>query len=203
MSKNAVNRVVWCGLLLAYLLIRFFFTQWLDSLGPYASYLFELGLVVTVVLLTGPRFFRFLRFDKRMVAVLAPLFAALGFGVYRLAGVLGHPIPFELKSAETLFFLILVAPILEELIFRFFAWRPLAEIDERLALAVTTILFSYSHYHAIWFVAPEIHGFIQYQTIYTLLLSLGCGLSLWRFQSLTGAILIHFMFNLGFYLGSL
>ena len=49
----------------------------------------------------------------------------LGYIVFKVAGALRIPIPFNLSGIETVVFLLVIAPILEEAIFRFFAWKPI------------------------------------------------------------------------------
>ena len=202
MEINKIKSWAWAILLLTYLVIRFLFTGWLDSFSPYASYFLEIILVVVAAFLAGLNFFSQFKINKTLLFIsLAALL--LGFLIFKGAGVLNISIPFDLKGTETIIFLLIVAPILEELIFRFFAWKPIENLNKNLALPLSSILFSYSHLHAIWFMPQEVHNFIYYQTAYTLVLAYACGFSIFRYRSLAGAILIHFMFNFGFYLGSL
>ncbi|MCB0349385.1 MAG: CPBP family intramembrane metalloprotease, partial [Bdellovibrionales bacterium] len=79
----------------------------------------------------------------------------------------------------------------------------LAVKNLKLAWVGTSVLFSYSHFHAFWFIAPDIKAFIYYQTVYTLGLGLACGYAVYKHKSLGGAMLIHGLFNLGFYVGAL
>ncbi len=191
---------VWVGVAIVYLVVRFGFTQKLDALHPYASYVFE-AVLVTLALCTGlVDVWR--RFGRVKSLAFGGVLSLIGGGaVYRLASAKGIAIPFDLKSNEAILFLIVVAPILEEAVFRFFLWKPIELVTNRtLALFITTLLFSYSHFHAYWFYPAEIHPFIFYQSAYTLGLGLGAGYFVWRFNAIWGAILIHFMFNLGFYL---
>lgn len=191
-------------LALVYLVIRFGFTQKLDAMGAYASYIFEVCDVIVAVLLVGRTFLGFFTFKKTFaVAAIASLVA--GLVVYKGAGWLSIQVPFDLSGTETILFLLVVGPILEELIFRFFLWQPIEWITKKsvVALIATSLIFSYSHFHAYWFVPEQIHPFIIYQTIYTFPLALACGYSIYKTKSLTGSIAIHFAFNLGFYLGSL
>ncbi len=202
MTLEKIKSQFWIAILLAYLVIRFVFTQFLDSFGPYASYILETILVLVAISLSGRLFISRMRLNNKS-ALLALLFLPLGFLIFKTAAVLQIPIPFDLKGAETLVFLLVVAPILEEAIFRFFIWKPIEQINPKLALVCTSLLFSYSHFHAFWFVPAQIHNFIYYQTIYTFLLALACGFSVLKYNSLVGAMLIHFMFNFGFYLASI
>lgn len=124
-----------------------------------------------------------------------------GGAIYRFAEAKGIAIPFDLSSREAVVFLILVAPVLEEAIFRYFLWKPIELLTNRtIALLITTLLFSYSHFHAYWFYPSEIHPFIFYQSAYTLGVGLAAGYFVWRYNAIWGAILVHFAFNIGFYL---
>jgi membrane protease YdiL (CAAX protease family) len=192
----------WTLLLGVYLGVRFLCTRWLDDLNPYASYLFEFLLVGTALILDRENLSRKFRLPRASLA-LAAAFLPAGFLVFHAAGWLHIPVPFDLRGGETLFFLLLVAPVLEELIFRFFAWEPLAAVNGLAAFAGTILLFSYAHLHSIWFVPAEVRSFVIYQAVYTLVLAAGCGICVRRYGSLSGAMAVHFAFNLGFYLGSL
>ncbi len=190
-------------LALIYLVLRFGFTRQLDALGPYAAYLMEVGFVIIALGIVGRPSLRAFKLP-RAAFYYFPLALAAGYGIFIAAGYSGVPIPFDLVGTETVLFLLLVAPILEELIFRFLLWQPVQALTGRawLALIFTAFLFSYSHLHAIWFVPPVIHSFIIYQTAYTLALGVACGYFVYRYNSVTGAMMIHFAFNLGFYLAS-
>lgn len=207
-SKNndrlKLRFIGWYILVSLYLVIRFGFTKQLDSLGNYGSYIFEVLCVSVALALFGKNIFSSLKVSKSAFYGMVIALGA-GFGIFKTASVLKIAIPFDLKGTETLLFLLVVAPILEESIFRFLVWQPIQYISQRpiVALVATSLIFSYSHLHAIWFVPPEIHNFIIYQTGYTLLLGLACGFYIYRHSSLASAILIHFAFNLGFYLASM
>lgn len=194
---------VWYILVSFYLVIRFGFTTQLDALGNYSSYIFEVLCVSVAIGLFGKKIFTTFKVFKSVSYGMVISLGA-GFGIFKLAGAFSIDIPFDLKGTETILFLLAVAPILEEAIFRFLVWQPIQYISQRpvIALVSTSLIFSYSHLHAIWFVPAEVHNFIIYQTVYTFLLGLACGFYVYRYSSLACAILIHFAFNLGFYLAS-
>ena len=194
----------WACLALAYLVVRFTLTRFLDSFGAYAGYALELTDVLVAAALAGRAFLAAWRWPRRSSVMAIPAFLAGGL-VFALARVLGFPVPFDLRGRETLFLLLVVAPILEELIFRFFLWRPIAWLarSEGVAWALTSLLFAYSHLHAIWFVPPMWWPFVVYQTAYTLLLGEACGYWVRREGSVLGAVVTHGAFNAGFYAGFL
>jgi membrane protease YdiL (CAAX protease family) len=196
-----MRNFVWLFLVAMYLVVRFGMTQWLDGLGQYASYELEAVLVIAGFFLYGSQSRALWSLNKFIVGW-AMTALSLGFAVYKLSGMMHIPIPFDLSAREMVIFLLVVAPILEEAVFRFFIWQPLQKsMGAKVAYVLTVLLFSYSHFHSVWFVPAEIHPFITYQTVYTLFLAAICGWSIWRYNSLLGAMLIHFGFNLGFYLG--
>jgi len=187
-----------------YLMVRFAFTRQLDELGPYASYILEAVVCAICVLLFGVKKFVGLFPIKRLDLKLTALSLVSGLAVYKAAYALEIPIAFQMQALETIVFLLVVAPILEELIFRFVLWQPIARFTKSpvAALVATALLFSYAHLHAIWFVPPEFHAFVYYQTTYTLFLGLLCGFSLYKSNSLLSSMVLHFSFNLGFYLAT-
>jgi membrane protease YdiL (CAAX protease family) len=189
------------GLLVFYILIRFFFTTWLDTIFDYSSFTFEIILVAIVAVLFKKEFLGLWRLNKKH-AIFAGAALLSGFVIYKLAGVFQIPIPFDVTGKNVWFFLLLLGPILEELIFRFFVWQPLRQ-RPRFALAFTSLLFAFSHFHAFWFVSPDIRSFVYYQTFYTLGLGLACGYMIYRYRSLAAAMLLHLGFNLGFYLAAI
>ncbi|MGZ3768810.1 MAG: CPBP family intramembrane glutamic endopeptidase [Bdellovibrio sp.] len=202
---NQKGRLLFWSLLAAvYLIIRFAFTQQLDSLSPYTFYGIEVAVVSLVIFLEGHLFLNYFRLTRQVLyGTISSLLA--GFAIFRLAGYTNIQVPFDLRGTETLLFLLLIAPIVEELIFRFFLWQPIEKLTKKplIAWIITSIIFSYSHLHAIWFVPKEIHSFIIYQMAYTLFLGFACGFFVLKNKSIVGAIAIHFGFNLGFYLGFL
>lgn len=187
---------------LAYIVIRFFYTKELDRLGTNASYYFEVILVCISIANFWNKFKNLIHINYKIVKISLVSFF-MGVGIYLFALQLGVLIPFNFRDRESLLFLLIIAPVLEELIFRFFIWSAIYTIKKDLLIALysTSIIFSYSHFHSIWFVPNEYRGFIFFQSCYTLILGFACGYSLWRYNSLLGSILIHFVFNLGFYLG--
>lgn len=196
--KNKIS----LGLLGLYIIIRFFFTTWLDTRGEYSSYIFESILVAFMAYLHWADFKSQWKVNRKILLIAACAGVA-GFIVFKLIRPFGIVLPFDITEGNVWIFLLLVAPILEELIFRFFAWKPVANKNKKAAWIFTSVLFSYAHLHAFWFVAPDIRSFVYYQAVYTLGLGLACGYMVFKHNSLAGAILVHGLFNLGFFLGAL
>lgn len=113
-------------------------------------------------------------------------------------------IPLDFKSTQTAFLLLIVAPFLEEFIFRYAIWEAFERISNYVvSFALTSIAFSASHFYAYFFVPEEYKGFVIFQTIYTFGLALACGYQRMKKNSLIPAIAIHFVFNSGFLVAGL
>ncbi len=184
---------------LTYLLLRFGATPWLDSFGGWSTYVLE-AIFVAVAFV---RYHKALRRPWHVPRVLWGL-----AGLATVAGALAalgarwenFPMPFDLHTGPGLLTFLLLGPALEEAIFRFFLWQPARRwAGDAGALVLTSLLFSYAHWHPGWWVPQEWHGFLFYQALYTLGLGLACGMVVWRRGSLGGAILVHVGFNLGFW----
>jgi membrane protease YdiL (CAAX protease family) len=195
----------WVGLTLVifYLVFRVVFDSFWRKVSPYYSYAFEVGFVAAAYVAykkrINPRLPRLQ--DTAANLVLSVLG---GLSVYRLATFAGIGIPFDLADRETLIMLLLVAPVFEELIFRMALWEALKDVFTRPSsvLVLTTALFCIGHLLALWTVPHEFRVFVLYQSLYVALLGLGAGWARLSSGLVTSSILVHFGFNLGFFLGS-
>lgn len=144
------------SLALIYLIIRFGFTAKLDSLGLYAAYTYEVICVIAAIILVGPKTSQYFK-PKRSATLAIVLAFGAGFSAYKLAGVFGIQVPFDLSSNQIMILLLVVAPILEEGIFRFLLWKPIELLFQKpkLTLIATSLLFSYAHLHAVWSIAAK------------------------------------------------
>lgn len=109
--------------------------------------------------------------------------------------------PFRLLTGlewHMLFF----APILEELVFRQTFQRFL--VNQVGGKYVTSMLvaaiFAFSHLVGLTVLPVEYVPFIGFQVFYTFILGLICGQAMLRFHSVFAPIVIHFLFNLTFYI---
>lgn len=191
------------ALLFTFFIIRYGFEHRLDILGAYSTYTFELLFVALI----GWIYRRKLKFSiPSPVETFLDLSVGIGFGftVYKLSKPLSLVIPFDFKSNETLLFLLLLGPLLEELLFRMAIWEPLSEIFGGLTvLLVTSVIFSYSHFDAWWSVPEQLRSFVLYQTLYVFFLALYCGWRRMKSGNFIPAVLSHASFNFGFYVGFL
>lgn len=190
-------------LLFFYYAVRFGGERILDTVWSYASYVFELGFVILVLVLFRKRYSRRVLGPIAML-ITVTLSGASGFGVYKLIRFLGVHVPFDLNAAEVLLFIIGIGPILEELIFRGALWELFLVLTKSNcgALTLSTLAFSFGHFYAFWHVPTEFKNFVIYQTIYTVALGAGCGLARLRTEGLVVPIIIHGLFNIGFVLGA-
>jgi membrane protease YdiL (CAAX protease family) len=196
------SRIAAFSILTLYLLVRFVFFNQVDAFGPYASYIFEGTFTLLVIFLYRSHLKLKFPFSKSFLAQLV-LALILGFGVYRLANTRGFVIPFDLNNRETILFLLLIGPILEEFLFRQALWSSLQILaDNRLVAFVgTSVLFVFGHYFAYFFVPDSLRPFVLYQTGYVLIISFWWGASILKSGSILKTIFYHLTFNLGFFLG--
>lgn len=199
--KLSVSRLGLVAFIL-FIALRYPFDTELNSLGSYASYLFEALFCLMAVAAYWKRLA--LRFRVNRNALLGGVgVLVLGMLVAFSTRSLGLVIPFNLRAPETILFLLGIGPVLEELIFRVLLWDPLVDLLKRpnWVLAITAVLFSLSHLYALFDVPSELVTFVWYQGVYTLLLGLLCGSSRLSSGTISQPILVHFLFNLGFWLG--
>lgn len=128
-----------------------------------------------------------------------------GFLVYKLAKPLSLTIPFQLQDKQTIALLLVVAPCLEEALFRMAIWEPLEDLLRAawVVIFTTSFIFSFAHFFAWWRVPEQFHAFILYQTAYVFVLAFYCGLRRLQTGSMLISVIVHFGFNLGFYFGYL
>jgi membrane protease YdiL (CAAX protease family) len=98
--------------------------------------------------------------------------------------------------------LLVFAPVLEELVFRQTFQRLLIGNmgGKRITSMLVASIFAFSHLIGLSVLPTEYVPFIGLQVFYTFLLGVICGQALLRFHSILAPILIHFVFNLCFYL---
>jgi len=187
--------------LAVYVLVRFVLEGWLDSLHAYASYFFEVFFTLTVFFFfRAPLSFHFDRSKELKYESLAAL--GLGLIVFKLALVIPVVIPFDFTAGSLVFMLLVVAPLLEEFLFRGALWLAFEALTKsrKAAWVLSALLFSFGHFFAYFKVPAEYKSFVVYQAAYTLVLGFWWGRSLIRQGSLWATVFLHFWFNLGFYI---
>ena len=180
----------------AYFLIRYVLLERITG-SEIAIYAFEVFFVVVglfVFKFTKPKWVRI-----NPIGLLITLVCG-GF-VFCFTQLNSWIVPLDFQSIQTVVLLLIVAPILEEFIYRYALWNAIERVGNvRISFALTSVLFSLSHFYAYFFVPEEYKGFVTFQAIYTLGLALTCGYQRMKKNSVFPAIVLHFLFNLGFYI---
>ncbi len=129
-----------------------------------------------------------------VVVLLACLFVYISFEMKLNA-------PFKYVDHLLLQILIL-APIIEEAVFRgaFIEFAEKLKLNFIVSISINSVLFSLSHLPAIWNLPNEFHSFIGFQLFYTVILGGICTYSRLKTKGLISPILLHFCFNLVFYI---
>jgi membrane protease YdiL (CAAX protease family) len=97
--------------------------------------------------------------------------------------------------------LVILAPILEELVFRnvFYQLSNRYFKQKKWPVYFNAAIFSLSHFPAFWYLPAEFHPFIYWQLFYTFFLGLICARAMQDQKSILGPIILHLIFNFMFY----
>lgn len=187
-------------LVLVFLILRVGMDAYWRKVSPWWSYGFE--ALFTLIVLSAYRGRKLFRPPKLGFAFLAGLLGfAGGFAAYRGAGVLRFIVPFDFSGFGPLFQLLVLAPVLEELVYRGALWEPSVDwLGSGRAWGVTTLLFALGHFQAYFFVPAEYQGFVLYQTGYVLVLGAAAGWVRRRLGGIWIPMLLHGGFNFGFFI---
>ncbi len=188
--------------LFVYSYLRFFARpQLLALFGPNGDYWFEVLFCILALILHFKRIL-FL-FNKRLIK-LYTLSLAGGFLTLLGAKLFKLTIPFDLTEFSNIMLLVLWGPILEEFLFRFALYWPLhAGLGKVIAGLITSLFFSYCHFHAYFLVPRNLKSFVIYQTIYTFIIGYWWVEEYQKERNLVAPLGMHILFNFGFYLGLL
>lgn len=163
------------------------------------SYLFDLLFALGVCFIFRlPWKFRWHLNRHALIAFLEVLLLAVG----TIAAIWYFDIETPFRLVQDLeWHLILLAPLLEELVFRQTFQRLLIHSvgGKRVTSMLVAAIFAFSHLIGLKVLPNEYIPFIGFQVFYTFVLGLLCGQSLLRFGSLLAPISLHFVFNLMFY----
>lgn len=193
-------------LIIFFIVSRVFLNSLWEQISVYYSYLYELLFVIGVFFYVKNKQrtkFKF-KIDFTNFLRLLP-WPFLGFFIYQLAVKAQIIIPFDFRPFEIKVMLLLIAPILEELIYRYALWELFDNLTENNEIKIwfSSIMFSIGHLLAMFMIGPEFRPFVLYQAIYVVVLSIACSKIRIETKSILSSILLHFLFNLGFYFGSL
>lgn len=163
------------------------------------SYVFDFVFALTVSFFYRlPWKFKW-RINKQALMAIVEV-SALAIGVIGAIYYLDIQTPFRLVQNLELH-LLLFAPILEELVFRQTFQRTLVHNvgGKNVTSMLVASIFAFSHLVGLMVLPSEFVPFIGFQVFYTFVLGVICGQALLRFQSLLAPIVLHFIFNLSFY----
>lgn len=139
--------------------------------------------------------------DLKGTSIRVVLVLIAGIICVLLTKSIGLKSPF--KYVEHLLLQILIlAPIVEELVFRgaFIGVFENSKLKKPVVVYLNALLFSMSHLPALWHLPEEFHGFIGFQLFYTLVLGWVCAQSRVKTKGVLEPIILHFFFNLVFYI---
>lgn len=186
---------------LAYFFMVWFFPWHMMETNSNISiiYLFDISFVVVVSLILKKVPVVKLK-DLRRYVIVCLLTIPIAAVIIWLNNLLKIETPFALVNNPALQ-LLLMAPLIEELVFRhaFFSLGQSLKLPKVLEVHYNSALFAISHMASIWVLPPKYYGFIAYQVIYTFFLGRICTKVLLRQESILAPIGVHFVFNLVFY----
>ena len=164
------------------------------------SYVFDLLFALSVSFFFQLQWRFKWHFSKQSFKLMTEVFSLALFSVLAI-WFLDIETPFRLLS-DLEWHLLFFAPILEELVFRQTFQRFL--INQLGGKYVTSMLvasvFAFSHLVGLQVLPVEYVPFIGFQVFYTFTLGVICGQAMLRFHSIFAPILLHFLFNLTFYI---
>jgi membrane protease YdiL (CAAX protease family) len=176
------------------------FTPWQYIEIPYsisASYIFDIIVILLFAYKCKFRLRLGLRPNLLKESLISFLFACLSLGF-----IYWKNITTPLLHIPNLFLhLVIIAPLLEELVFRFIFQNLLSQSlkSKKIILIISALIFSISHSYALSFM-PEIYKpFVYLQLLYTLPLGYLCARSFYN-NNILGAYIIHLVFNSSFYI---
>jgi membrane protease YdiL (CAAX protease family) len=163
------------------------------------SYLWDIVFTVMAYFwCRQPLYFRFQ--DQRLLALYAAVTLSLAVLAIIIMNLIGVTHAFSML--DHLFIeMVVVAPILEELVFRLAFGLATQEtsLPERKQALINAGIFSFAHLIA-YFVVPDVFkGFIIAQTFYTFFLGYFCFQIFQKTRNILYSIFLHFIFNLTFY----
>jgi membrane protease YdiL (CAAX protease family) len=195
------SKLLYLGLLFLYLipsyLFDFVFDFWQEGLVPYY---FEF-IYIAICIFIFKNQFKIKNQGKQTRHFLRYFIGGIVTILY--CKIFATELPFDLGSRTIFFIIVFLAPILEELIFRFALWNAIEKITgcSKVAHTLTTILFSLAHFKAILIITPRYMTFVTFQALYTLILGHTLGMRYRKNRNVLEVIILHILFNLGFFLG--
>jgi membrane protease YdiL (CAAX protease family) len=197
------RRIVYGLLVIFYLFFRFTFLEKADEISIFLSPILELIFAFLVFLFIRDKIILIGSTDRRLW--LSALFALIaGWLIFSIGALADLLPPMDFKTFEVLVMLLILAPIVEESVFRLALWGLIEQTlqNKKATLVLTTFLFSFSHFFVIFFLPSDFYPFIIFQTIYTFALGGWAGYYMYKGHGFIFPLLVHFLFNFGFFLGA-
>ncbi len=164
------------------------------------SYLFDLLFALGVCFIFRLPWKFKVKFNRHILVSFLELIA---LAVATIAAIWYFDIETPFRLVQDLeWHLIILAPILEELVFRQTFQRLLVHSvgGKRVTSMLVAAIFAFSHLIGLKVLPAEYVPFVGFQIFYTFILGLLCGQALLRFGSIIIPVVMHFIFNLMFYL---
>lgn len=189
--------------LILYFLIEYFSDNLYKTLGPYSQYCFEIIFIFASLFFVGNFIKKEIKNTKKPLKVIGITFI-YGLIIRVIAGQTNLIIPFDIQNYETIAFLLVLGPIIEEALYRGTLIECVKTFNKTpiINISISGALFSYAHFRVIGEIPEEIKTFVQYQGFYTLTLGLLCAWIRLK-HGFNWSVLAHILFNFGFYLASI
>ena len=161
-TVSSLNKKSTWALLVVLVFIAFrlspFFWNNISAIG---SYLIEVLFVAFIYTLYKPK----IKFQSEKLLKYGVVFLILGASSFLGAKTFNILVPFDFNRPRDIFSLLIIAPILEEFLFRFAYWEPFNRLfkSKTLTLIINSLLFSLSHFVAYFYVPESFHDFVFYQ----------------------------------------
>ncbi len=193
-----MKNILW-PVLLIYFVISWFVPWYKIPTEISISYIFDVLFIITLIISFKIKFIAKSHFEKDFFLSLI-MTVVLAFISILIVGVFNLSTPFHLVE-NMAWHLLIFAPFIEEFLFRV-SFGSIAKLtfSKKKSILVTSSCFSLSHLPAIWFLPAIFHPFIYVQLIYTFILGFILSSEFFRRLSVSSVIILHFIFNLIFYL---
>jgi membrane protease YdiL (CAAX protease family) len=128
----------------------------------------------------------------------------MGSLLFAIAKYFQMIMPMSLQESGMFILFVLVAPITEELLFRYSFSVLLKEFPLKpiYRMLIISLLFSWMHFFIYFYVSPLMKSFVLYQSIYAFFMGFWWHYRFEKSNNLVEVIILHMVFSLGFWLTS-
>lgn len=205
-KQNKTNLNLYLALLLP---VFYFCISWMvdwPSLAPEGwiislSYVFDVFFALSVLAFASKKNFigQITRRTLIIRAVLILGVSMLCVTILYLSEMLKSPFKF---LDNPFIQMLILAPIIEELVFRGAIYELFKNTKVKIWVnnLINSALFAFSHAYALFILPDEFHPFVYFQLKYTFVLGHLCAKSRERTHGVLEPIILHFIFNLVFYI---